>query len=326
VAVGVNADGRLEAFTVAGIGELWHTFQRDRAGGPLSPWETLGRPSSGTIRGGPSIGTLFGGGLEVFVVGNDGTLQHRWQAPGWQSWAGLGRPKNGALGGFFGRVNVVGTPTAASNQDARVEVFARGTDGAIWHRWMDGTFNWPTGWALLGMRGNDMPTLVRNDDGTLALYTVATDGTVFHIWQQRANNGWGTWETLGNPSPPRVEDPPTEGTVDVTLHQKYTGSGIERVPVVGMCLGVVDQGTIPDAARVTTVTGTFVNSDGTQPGFPTHADPVTGRPAGGVQMQPGVPSSVFTGQRPWGLWEAQVTWQPPSQDVSGELQVTWKVP
>lgn len=333
IAVGVSADGRLEVFTVGGIGELWHIFQTGSAGGPFGNWESMSRPG-GRLRSDAGVGTDAGGALEVFAVGPDGTLQHRWEQPGWRPWAGLGRPRNGRFGGLFGRVNLAGTPAAASNADERVEVFARGDDNRLWHHWMDSSFNWSTPWQSFGgLVVRDDPTVVLTDGGTLEVFVL--DGSaVFHIWQTQPNNGWGTWQTLGDPSPPPSPSPspppapPSSGVIDLTLTQSYDDSGTFPVPIVNQCEATVEQSQLrlPDNARITTVQSDIVSLQDVpvDPPFGAtvwHTDPVS-NVYRSAMFAVGQVRTEFAGQRPWGTWTAQ-TENAQDRGTGGTIHVSW---
>jgi hypothetical protein len=69
-------------------------------------------------------------------------LWHIWQtvphAAPWSGWA--------SLGGV-----ILSDATVAMDSDGRLEVFARGTDGALWHNWQTVPHAGPwSGWASLG--------------------------------------------------------------------------------------------------------------------------------------------------------------------------------
>ena len=60
------------------------------------------------------------------------------QTPGgnWSGWY--------SLGGWIDRLDV------AKNADGRLEIFARGGDGALWHKWQTAPNNGWSGWYSLG--------------------------------------------------------------------------------------------------------------------------------------------------------------------------------
>lgn len=71
--------------------------------------------------------------------------------------------------------------------DGRLEVFARGTDEAVWHiSRVDGAW---TGWASLGGRFIGDPAVQRNADGRLEVFAQGTDGT----YRQAAQRSPGVW-------------------------------------------------------------------------------------------------------------------------------------
>lgn len=76
------------------------------------------------------------GSLEVFAINSsDYALWHRWQTspnnPDWSKWNSLGRP----LKGWSDKLAVW------RNSDGRLEVFARGSDNALWHKWQTSANN-----------------------------------------------------------------------------------------------------------------------------------------------------------------------------------------
>jgi Fibronectin type III domain len=115
----VRSDGAIDAF-VAGIdGALWHWSSPN--GGQ---WEGLG----GRISLSPCAVSADGTRLDVFVRGTDGALWHDGinglNGSTW-SWEGLG---GDGLGG-----PLTSAPSAVSWGPGRLDVVARGSDGALWH-------------------------------------------------------------------------------------------------------------------------------------------------------------------------------------------------
>jgi acylphosphatase len=85
------------------------------------------------------------------------------------------------------------------NSDGRLEVFARGTDGALWHVWQEAPHAGPwSGWASLGGVITSDPVAIDNSDGRLEVFARGTDSAVWHIWQQAPHAGpWSGWASLG---------------------------------------------------------------------------------------------------------------------------------
>jgi hypothetical protein len=68
--------------------------------------------------------------LEIFIVGNDGALYHRWQERPGGSWNG----KWESLGGKWPEAS---DPVVVVNADGRLEVFMVGNDKELYHRWQE---------------------------------------------------------------------------------------------------------------------------------------------------------------------------------------------
>jgi acylphosphatase len=88
-------------------------------------------------------------------------------------------------------------PVVQNNLDGRLEVFARGTDNALWHIWQTAPNNGWSGWASMGGIITSVPSVGRNLDGRLEVFARGTDGALWHIWQTAPNNGWSAWASLG---------------------------------------------------------------------------------------------------------------------------------
>ncbi len=164
-------------------------------------------PAPGSARehrhGGRALILRSDGRLELFAKGivsaQDSALWHIAQtAPsqGWTDWASLGSPA--ATGGL-------GLPVVAASADGRLEVFAVGSDGALWHIWQTslngGWSAWlshgtPPGTAFDGLR---RPVIAPNTEGRLELFAVGDDKALWHIWQIAPNGGWSSWTAHGTP-------------------------------------------------------------------------------------------------------------------------------
>jgi peptidoglycan hydrolase-like protein with peptidoglycan-binding domain/acylphosphatase len=101
-------------------------------------------------------------------------------------------------GGWASRGGVITSNIAiARNADGRLEIFARGTDGAVWHQWQTAQNNGWSGWASLGGAITSDIAVGQNADGRLELFVRGTDGAVWHKWQTAPNNGWSGWASRG---------------------------------------------------------------------------------------------------------------------------------
>src|SRR6266581_2318788 len=100
------------------------------------------------------------------------------------------------------------------NADGRLEVFAAGNDGALWHIWQTAPNGTWSSWASLGTLSNVQflsgYTVGKNADGRLEVFTVGSDGALWHIWQTTAGGNWyNTWFSSGKPSGMDLQPSPT---------------------------------------------------------------------------------------------------------------------
>ena len=198
-AVGVNADGRLEVFSVSQGAELWSIAQQ-AAGNGWSEWVSHGTPS-GVLFGSdstPAVIRAADGHVELFIVGNDLALWHmRQTVPGgsWSDWDSPQTPSRVT----FQRIR----PAVARSADERLQVFVTDEDDALWHIWQSAPDSRWSNWfshgapPQAGLVGS--PALACSPDGRLELFVVGTDGALWHKWQTALNNGWSRWVCHGNP-------------------------------------------------------------------------------------------------------------------------------
>ena len=180
--------GRLETLCVGDDGALWTIVQ-----------ESSDKWGSWVSRGGKidmlAVGKNQDGRLEVFARGSDQALWYIKQLPpnnirqtspnnGWSKWESLGDLKIDML-------------AVGSNQDGRLEVFARGMDQALWHIRQTSPNNDWSKWESLGDLKIDMLAVGSNQDGRLEVFARGLDKALWHIRQTSPNNGWSTWATLG---------------------------------------------------------------------------------------------------------------------------------
>ena len=133
----------------------------------------------------------------------------------WHGWEGLG----GVL---------ESPPVAVSWGPNRLDVFAMGTDSALWHRWWDGQA-WG-GWESLGGTIIDDPVVTSWNRNRLDVFARGTDNACWHRWWDGAH--WGGWESLGGIcesltatswAPNRI-DLFTVGTDSAVWHQAWDGA------------------------------------------------------------------------------------------------------
>ncbi len=85
---------------------------------------------------------------------------------------------------------------ASAGSVGRLEVFARGSDKALWHMWQTAPNNGWSGWGSMG-GWIDIIKPARNQDGRLEVFARGSDKALWHIWQTAPNNGWSGWGSMG---------------------------------------------------------------------------------------------------------------------------------
>jgi hypothetical protein len=114
---------RIDCFVRGMNNHMWHKWWN---GAAWSGWEDLG----GTLTAGPAAASWAANRLDCFAKGGDNALWYRWidtsvvhnHAGTWSGWH--------QLGGIFDN-----EPGAVSWGTGRIDVFVRGTDNHMWHRW-----------------------------------------------------------------------------------------------------------------------------------------------------------------------------------------------
>ena len=120
------------------------------------------------------------------------TSSHVWwmnSSGGWSS-----------LGGSATSSPAATTPTpAASPANGIMDVFVRGTDGALWHKWTTNSGTTWSGWKSLGgqVAAGTGPAACSWGAGRLDVFVQGTDGALWHKWSTNNGATWSKWESLG---------------------------------------------------------------------------------------------------------------------------------
>jgi hypothetical protein len=127
------------------------------------------------------------GGEEMFVIGGDGAVWHKWQtSPNGGTWTGWYR-----LGGSAKQI------TAATDANGTLQVFFIGTDNAVWHiaENTSGTWNSP---VRLGGYAKQL-AVAMNPSHELEIFYIGNDNAIWHRWETAANNSssWSPEYSLG---------------------------------------------------------------------------------------------------------------------------------
>jgi hypothetical protein len=225
--VGVDSDGRVDVFALDRYRQLYHDWRAPKEGA-WHGWEALDvGPASGGVPliGTPTVATDARGRLAVFAVGVDGRVYYSEQRqPGWRNWVVLGTPPGAPEGGEP-------QVAAARDREGRLEAFAVGQDGRLYHTWQRSDTTW-TDWErglgapVVGLDGRYL-SVASNVDGRLEVFATGRDGAVWHIWQSLSGGGWSLWASL--PARPAFPAEPVARDVRGALELFAVGpDGVER--------------------------------------------------------------------------------------------------
>jgi hypothetical protein len=242
IAVGSNADGRLEVFVRGVPGDnLWHIWQTT----PNANWHTEWSSLGGVLADRPFVMRTPAGILEVAAVGIDGVIHHVSQSVpngGWTDWSPLGLQggrlvglSSGSTGDFHvialnGIGSVVektfsggswsnwlqfsGTKRAVdgvclADSIGLVRTFAIGLSNEVYDltQWfVNGTPSWvPAVTVGDGFAWADGIAAGVNRDGRVEVFVRGNDGMLWHTGELAFRGAWSNWTLFGGPlETPRI--------------------------------------------------------------------------------------------------------------------------
>jgi murein DD-endopeptidase MepM/ murein hydrolase activator NlpD len=176
----------------SGIGRAWVSWIPPSDGGsPITSYTVMSMPGGVTAAaGGGSTATLVNG-LAPGTAYSFTVVAANAVGPGPPSAASNSvvpfRPFDGTWEDLGGRLT--SAPAAASWAPGRQDVFVRGVDDALWHRWWDAS-GW-SGWeSLRGVLTSD-PAVAARAAGRLDVVVRGTDGA---LWQRSWDGSrWSAW-------------------------------------------------------------------------------------------------------------------------------------
>jgi chitodextrinase len=166
--------GRVDVF-FKGLGDyLWH---KSFSGSGWSGADQLGGP----IGSGAGVSSWGVGRLDVFVKGaNDNFMRHRYFDNGqWYPWEA------------FTDGQISGKPAAVSRTNNIIDIVARGTDGAVYHKAWNGS-GW-NGWDSLGGNVLYSPAISSQNSTNLSVWGVGSSpsgGLFGKTWNGSSWAGW----------------------------------------------------------------------------------------------------------------------------------------
>ncbi|HZI08985.1 MAG TPA: M12 family metallopeptidase [Myxococcus sp.] len=152
----------------------------------LSTWDEAGitalygPPARLKVKYGPAVTSRQADKLDLFAVGEGGTVFHRLWSGRWYNWL--------PLGGV-----AVSSPAAVSWGPGRLDVFVRGADSTLMHKWYDNN-TW-SAWESLGGCLAHAPAVSSWGAGRLDVFVSNCEGVIYHKWFDA--NGWSAWENMG---------------------------------------------------------------------------------------------------------------------------------
>ncbi len=157
-------------------------------GQPWSSWTSPGGlVASGT---GPAVCSSNSSRLDLFVQGTDGQLYEKYTTNGgssWTSWQSLGAPLGGKL---------TSSPAATSPASGVINVFVRGSDGALWQRTTtNGGASWSAWASIGGQLASGTGPAVCSQGSSLDVFVQGTDHILYYT--QWDGTTWSGWHSLG---------------------------------------------------------------------------------------------------------------------------------
>jgi hypothetical protein len=179
-----NGTSRTDVFVRGGDNQL---YQKTWNGITWGPWRAIG----GILTSGPEASPRAGSVLHIdlWVSGSDHQLYHRWSDDGGNTFGGWQ-----AMGGVL-----TSDPGAVSWSSNRADVFIRGADFQLWHKYWDVSAG-SGGWEALGGYLTSSPGVASCQPGHLDVFVRGSDNAIWRKgWNGTAWTGWarvgGTWRS-----------------------------------------------------------------------------------------------------------------------------------
>lgn len=178
-------------------GSNYHTIGVGAGSNPIQATVNVGKPAA--IQYANGVVSLFARGA------SDNQLYQNYKSSADGSWSGWGHLTAQAE-------QFSGDPVVAQNQDGRLEVFIKGTDGNMWHiaqKLSSDGGGW-TNWGIVrtgSFIGN--PTTAKDSNGNLELFVRESNNQIYQAYQATPGGGyngstndpgsnWGGWNTMGS--------------------------------------------------------------------------------------------------------------------------------
>ena len=168
-------------------GNIYHTTFD---GGNWAPWYQVPRTFTILPGSSPAVCTWGVGRLDLFIIAagaggrTPGSLRHlsyTTDAAGNGSWASAWEDLGSPPAGLGTQSQTQPSPAACTWGNDRLDVFAVGGDGQLWHIWFDGQWH---PWEDIGGKIQSDPCCVSWGSNRIDVLASATDFALWHIWFQ----------------------------------------------------------------------------------------------------------------------------------------------
>lgn len=191
-------EGHVDLFVTGTDGSVWSTFFEKNGG--WSPWFLVRGHTRWTprMKPGATVTALrpFEGHVDLFVTGTDGSVWSTFfenDNVGWRQWFTIHSETKMQPGA---------TVTALQPFEGHVDLFATGTDGAVWSTFFDNNGGGWQPWFVVHtetrMRPGASVTALQSVEGHVDLFAAGNDGTLWSTYFE-SEGGWRNWTPLNQP-------------------------------------------------------------------------------------------------------------------------------
>ena len=178
--------GRLDLFVTGVDGAIYHKwFIKGRGWLPSSQGDSKWERFEGYSKYGPAVASWGDGRLDLFVTGKDDAIYHKWFDRRWYP----ARPASGKWERFAGVSK--NAPAVASWSPGRVDLFVKGSDDAMYHKWFDNGWH-PTRpkqskWERIEADIDQGLSVSSRGHRQLDVFAIGQGDDINHTWYK---NGW----------------------------------------------------------------------------------------------------------------------------------------
>jgi hypothetical protein len=173
--------GRMDVFARGTSGNLIHAYSSNSS--TFSNWESLG----GSISSKPTVVSLYAGHLDIYALGVNGQLNHIYFAGSWSGWSGVG---------LWQYTDAPAVSTWNNQSAQQINVYARGTDGALDESWWSSLSGAWTADHSMGGQIAGTPSTATMNWGHLDVF--ARSSSDHTLYNRSYSGGWSGWVQRGS--------------------------------------------------------------------------------------------------------------------------------